>query len=242
MSTLLYIRHGQASYGHADYDQLSSMGYEQSRQLGRYLVTTQSNIDAIYVGPLKRHWQTYEMVKEVFESQGKLLPHPEIYAPLNEHRGPEVLKMNLPQLVISDPQIAEWEQQRQADPALWSKNGLLIFNKAMELWANGYFDKNHPPEYPKWSEFRNIVEQGLDQLLQKHQYDRGYNIALFTSGGTISATLGKILNIENHTSVIGLNGIVQNTSISEIIFNDKKATLKSFNAVPHLSNEMITYV
>ena len=37
MSVLLLVRHGQASWGSADYDQLSSTGTEQSRVLGRAL-------------------------------------------------------------------------------------------------------------------------------------------------------------------------------------------------------------
>ena len=36
--SLIAIRHGQASYAAADYDQLSDAGYEQSRRLGRWLL------------------------------------------------------------------------------------------------------------------------------------------------------------------------------------------------------------
>ena len=36
--TLLLVRHGQASFGAADYDQLSDRGVEQSRRLGQWLV------------------------------------------------------------------------------------------------------------------------------------------------------------------------------------------------------------
>ena len=36
MSTLYLIRHGQASYGEADYDRLSPRGIEQARAIGRW--------------------------------------------------------------------------------------------------------------------------------------------------------------------------------------------------------------
>ena len=36
MSVLLLVRHGQASWGSADYDVLSDRGHEQSRLLGRH--------------------------------------------------------------------------------------------------------------------------------------------------------------------------------------------------------------
>ncbi|MFT4567286.1 MAG: broad specificity phosphatase PhoE [Saprospiraceae bacterium] len=242
MSKLLYIRHGQASFGKPDYDQLSEKGYQQGRDLGIHFLETDYNMDVIYVGPLKRHWQTYDMVKEAYEKAGRALPEPILFESLNEHRGPEVLKQNLPNLVKTDAVIAKWENERRKNKNLWSKNGMLIFDRAMNLWANGHFDEDHPEEYAKWPEFREIVGNGFDELMQKHSKERGINIALFTSGGTISAILGKVLQMPNHSSVIKLNGIVQNTSMTEILFNDAKATLKSFNLVPHLSNDMITYV
>ena len=37
MSSVILVRHGQASFGKADYDQLSDLGYEQARHLGRVL-------------------------------------------------------------------------------------------------------------------------------------------------------------------------------------------------------------
>jgi len=242
MSNLLYIRHGQASFGKPDYDQLSEKGYQQGRDLGAHFLKTEYTMDTIYVGPLKRHWQTYEMVKEEYDKAGVSLPEPILFEALNEHRGPEVLKQNLPKLVETDEQIAQWESERQVNKKLWSKNGMLIFDRAMNLWANGHFDEDHPEEYAKWPEFRQIVSRGFDEILEVHKNDRGVNIALFTSGGTISAMLGRVLQIPDHSSVINLNGIVQNTSMTEVLFNSSKATLKSFNLVPHLSNDMITYV
>ena len=56
MGTLLLIRHGQASYGEADYDRLSTRGHEQAKALGRFLAT--QRVDHVFVGPLRRHQQT----------------------------------------------------------------------------------------------------------------------------------------------------------------------------------------
>ncbi len=62
MATLLLIRHGQASYGQADYDRLSPQGEEQARALGRYLAD--AKLDAIYAGPLRRQVQTATLARE----------------------------------------------------------------------------------------------------------------------------------------------------------------------------------
>ena len=62
MATLVLIRHGQASYGQADYDRLSPTGEQQARVLGPHLAAL--GLDALFVGPLRRrqrrwrrHWQ-----------------------------------------------------------------------------------------------------------------------------------------------------------------------------------------
>ena len=52
MGTLYLIRHGQASYGEADYDKLSARGAEQAAAVGRWLAG--KKIDALYAGPLRR--------------------------------------------------------------------------------------------------------------------------------------------------------------------------------------------
>jgi len=242
MSQLLYVRHGQASYGKADYDQLSPLGYKQGTALGEYLIRKEHRFDVLYVGQLKRHYQTLEMVQAEYDKAGAALPAPIEIAALNEHRGPSVLKALLPQLREHDKDIAIWQSELEADPSLKVKNGLLIFDRAMDMWAAGKLDEIHPPEFEKWPVFRKTVEDGFDKMIEDHHQDKGINIGCFTSGGTISATLGKVMGIEDHARVISLNGIVQNASLSEIVFSGRRVTLKSFNKVPHLTDDMLTYV
>ena len=54
MSVLLLVRHGQASFGAADYDQLSSLGEEQSRLLGASLAARGVRPDLVLRGSMKR--------------------------------------------------------------------------------------------------------------------------------------------------------------------------------------------
>ena len=63
MGMLYLIRHGQASAHAEDYDQLSELGKIQGRIIGNHLSDKQ--IDAIYIGPRKRHLQTYEAARQV---------------------------------------------------------------------------------------------------------------------------------------------------------------------------------
>ena len=242
MSRLLYFRHAQASYGKADYDQLSDKGYVQSDHLGNHLIINEVEFSAVYVGPLKRHRQTLERVQEAYDRAGADFPEPIEMKELEEHRGPEVLKRVLHILKDEDELIGKWETERQADKDLFVKNGLLIFDRAMELWATGALDHHHPDEFLKWKDFRKQVQRGYNEILDRHRNKRNQTVGLFTSGGTISATMGEVLGIEKDRNVIRLNGIVQNTSISEVLFSGPRVTLKSFNEVHHLPDELKTFV
>ena len=63
MSTLILIRHAQASFMMANYDHLSPLGFDQSRILGDYWAKNNMLPSRIYVGPLKRHQQMLVLQK-----------------------------------------------------------------------------------------------------------------------------------------------------------------------------------
>ena len=60
MSVVLLVRHGQASWGAADYDRLSSLGEQQSRVLGAALASRGVRPDLVVRGAMRRHRQTAE--------------------------------------------------------------------------------------------------------------------------------------------------------------------------------------
>ena len=59
MSQVLLVRHGQASWGSADYDVLSDLGERQSRMLGEALATRGGPRPG-RAGAMRRHRQTAE--------------------------------------------------------------------------------------------------------------------------------------------------------------------------------------
>ena len=74
MSILHLVRHGQASFGAEDYDNLSPKGIQQSIELGKALAKQQSTFDHIIVGPHRRHIQTFEGIKEGYTDKLKENP------------------------------------------------------------------------------------------------------------------------------------------------------------------------
>ena len=58
MGTLYLVRHGQASFGAADYDQLSELGQRQCQALGDWFRERGIAFEAVLRGTLRRHEQS----------------------------------------------------------------------------------------------------------------------------------------------------------------------------------------
>ena len=237
MARALYIRHAQASYMAADYDQLSDKGYEQSSILGRYMVEKEINLDKIYIGPLKRHHQTYSKVLEAYYDAGVNLPEPTYMEELVEHQGPDTLHVLKDQLIEKYPHLKEFTLGKNGQS---KKNNLKIFTYFMQKWAADDLGIPHPPHLQKWADFKKLVYSGIPKITVPE--NKGKTIACFTSGGTISAMVGYALGMDDDAKMIGVNGIIRNTSINEFIFSENSFNLLAMNQVPHLSEEMKTFV
>ena len=64
MGTLYLVRHGQASFGADDYDNLCDLGARQSRRLGEYFAGNGLHFDAAIHGTLRRHLQTFDGIRD----------------------------------------------------------------------------------------------------------------------------------------------------------------------------------
>ncbi|MDO8419608.1 MAG: histidine phosphatase family protein, partial [Rubrivivax sp.] len=64
MGTLYLVRHGQASFGAADYDQLSDLGARQCRALGRWFRERGVAFEGVLRGTLRRHEQSLAAIAE----------------------------------------------------------------------------------------------------------------------------------------------------------------------------------
>ena len=60
MSEIYFVRHGQASFGTGNYDQLSELGHEQAWLLGEYFREREIRFDHIITGDMVRHRETAE--------------------------------------------------------------------------------------------------------------------------------------------------------------------------------------
>ena len=237
MSKLYFFRHGQASLGAENYDVLSDKGVRQAQILGEYLLKENISFDKIFVGPLDRQIDTFKAVEEQYRKNEKNLPTPIIINGLKEHNGIETMKIALPDLIKTDPYLITLEKSTKRDPKNAMRNAMLGFQYFLSEWAEGNITVEG---MPTWKEFRADVKEGLDQVLKATA--KGETVGIFSSGGTISAITAECLGLTTEKAVAELNFSIRNTSFSSFLYTNKKFNLLSFNELPHLKKDMITFV
>jgi len=91
-----------------------------------------------------------------------------------------------------------------------------------------------------WSEFRKNSINAIKHITK--DIKKGEQIAVFSSGGTISSIIGDVLKLNNELVVADLNFSVRNTSFSTLLYSNNETNLLTFNELPHLKDDMITFV
>ncbi len=211
MGTLFLVRHGQASFGAADYDQLSPLGAEQCRRLGAYWQARGQRFDAVLRGSLKRHAQSYASIAEGLGG----LPEPLVWPGLNEYDSEAVVRAIHPGPLVH-PQTPE--EVRNHFRLL--RTGLLAWMRAQSA----------PAGMPSFAEFSAGVAGALDHVRTHHA---GGQVLIVSSGGPISQAVSQVLATPLE-SAIELNLRIRNSAVTEFVFTAKKHSLLSFNVLPHL--------
>jgi len=232
MSTLYMVRHGQASFGQANYDRLSELGEQQMRLLGEYWLKGGLSIDAAYCGLLERQQKSGSCVAEKFVAAGKKFPAACPLHEFDEYETRHLLTGSLAAVIRDNPEIAQLVKEISAagpvDLVNNKKNFQKIFSRAMAMWVD---EKLKLPGMESWREFTGRVGRGIEKVMREQ--GPGKNVAVFTSGGPVSAAMQKALGLADLTA-LELGWVIMNGSVSEFRYSGEKFSLVSFNAVPHL--------
>jgi len=224
MSVLFLIRHGQASFGGADYDKLSDTGKVQSAKLAEYLHDAKICFNEIYSGTLVRHRETVNEYISVSNSRNIPINEIKYDNRLNEYDAKGILTLLIPVLLSEKPYLKE-----HADKFLSNtKSFKIIFTEVMNMWCSGKYDMKG---VMTWEKFTSTVYGFIDERINR--YKSGENIAVFTSGGPIFVIIMKALSINLDTAMQIRDRIV-NTSITRLSYSDNGIMLASFNEYQHL--------
>lgn len=229
------IRHGQASFGNDNYDKLSKKGILQSTILGKHLVNTGIIFDAVYSGPLIRQQATASLVLNSFRKENLSFPDVTVMQEFEEYDPTAVLMSQIPLVLKEDPSLQPYAELIYKNSKAFQK----IFEKALLKWVSG---TNDSPGVETWESLKLRVKKGIEHIMKTQ--GSGKNIAVFTSGGPISATMHLCLGLTNENA-IKLNWQVINASISRFMYNPERITLAGFNNISHIElttdKTLITY-
>ena len=212
MGTLYLVRHGQASFGADDYDQLSDLGRRQCVQLGRYLRERGRRFDAVLTGTLKRHAQSLAGIAEGLGDT----PEPLRWPGLDEYDSHAVIAAVHPQPL-----------QRPDTPEMY-RHHFRLLRDGLAGWMAGRVAPAGMPSYP---DFVAGVTGALDHVRQQHDGD----VLIVSSGGPISTAVGHVLGTSAETT-IELNLRIRNSSVTEFAFTPKRHMLVTYNTLPHLDH------
>lgn len=223
MPTLYLVRHGQASFGAADYDHLSDLGHQQSEQLGRYFKAKGLSFDAAYAGTLRRHAQTFAGIAQGMAWTYDATPR----AGLNEYDSEAVLAAIHPEPL-----------SREKSPENYRKHFRLL-RDGLAAWMDGSAQPKGMPTYP---DFVSGITNVLDDVRTQFGDQDNARILIVSSGGPISTAVGHVLGT-SATTTIELNLRIRNTSVTEFAFTPKRHMLVTYNTLPHLDDkpDWVTY-
>jgi len=235
VGSIYLIRHGQASFGADDYDVLSPLGIRQAAVLGDHLSQLGVSFDRCLSGTLRRQQHTATTALQRCSAAGLPAPELEIDTAFNEFAADAVIHGLLPAMLPDEPDALEILRNPKDHRAAFQ----YLFARIIQRWVSGEHDQ---PGHETWQGFVAGVESGLERLLAQAQSKQ--NIAVFTSGGTITALLHLLTGVPAQKA-FELNWQIVNTSLSRLQFRGSEVTLASFNSRVHLellkAPELITY-
>jgi broad specificity phosphatase PhoE len=208
MAQLYWVRHGQASFGQSNYDQLSSLGYQQATWLGEHFVEQGVVFDHILSGSLQRQMQTAENIMAAGNTAARRHVNPDFNEyPLTELRQhyakafPELEHLTAPTEFITKLPLA------------------------LKVWSS-----DSDPDLPEsWSGFQQRLVNGLEDI----QSTCTGNVLVVSSAGAIATILSHIMGL-SFDSLVHLNLNIKNTSVSQCYFDPQQCFATQVNATPHL--------
>lgn len=223
MGQIYLVRHGQASFGSANYDQLSALGFEQSRLLGQWFANSRQIFQRVVCGGMVRHRQTADSC--LSELPRALLTDTEWLTDpgFAEFNHVEVLVKHCPE--FSSPEQFKAYVARQPDPKHAFEQ---IFVSAMQRWMGGEYDADYTET---WKAFQARCIAALERLTALGAESE--TSVVFTSGGTISAICQHLLALPDHKT-LELNWSIANCSLTKLHYRPGKTSLNYLNNYAHL--------
>lgn len=230
MAAIYLIRHGQASFGKADYDQLSERGSLQSQLLGKCWQSFPAP-DKMFSGDLLRHEQTLENFSQGYQGHK---PSKVLHSGFNEFNHVDMLTRYDAQWKSFAHMAALISQQPDANKVFQKE-----FSLALKRWVCGKYDGDYIESWSKFKQrciaaLQDVINQELSAKKISSNSEMSKNICIFTSGGTISVLVQHILALSDQNT-LAINQQLRNTSVTKLLVSKNKLSIDYLNNYAHLT-------
>jgi broad specificity phosphatase PhoE len=224
MPIVLLVRHGQASFGAADYDVLSELGRRQAELVAASLAARGYEPARLLSGTLRRQQETaaafgalgapaleVEPRWDEFDPDDVLTHHSETALRLQSDGTGETLTNSGFQAAL-EPALAEWVDRAERSPTAQT-----------------------------WAEFSGLGSAALTDLAAG--LESGESAVVVTSGGAIAAVVGALLGAPAEVFA-ALNRVLVNSSVTKLAIGSTGINVVSVNDHSHLEavgRELVTY-
>jgi broad specificity phosphatase PhoE len=214
MAVIYLVRHGQASFGAADYDALSDLGCHQARLAGQELAG-RARKPLFVSGTLRRQKDTASLLG---------LPGP-VYDVVEDPRWNEYDHLQLIRRYPGATDLSSTDSQGTGAAAAGDGRSFQTYlDHALGRWIE------HGPA-GGWDSFACAAVEALHALPDRLVPDQ--DAVVVTSGGVIAAAVGSLLGTPA-PGIVALNRVMVNASITAVLAGSSGLNLLSFNEHAHL--------
>jgi broad specificity phosphatase PhoE len=230
MGVLMLVRHGQASFGTAEYDVLSSRGVRQSRKMAETLAGYGVSPTSLIHGGLRRQRETAEQMLLGASAWELALEVDERWAELDHVA-----------VMCAYPTLSDRERELITSGGMELRAFQELYTKATARWASGAYDSDYPESF---AEFIGRVRFAIGDAARKAGERR--TAVVVTSGGPIAAACAMLTEVGEEPRRLSaawarFNAVIVNASVTRVVVGSTGARLLTFNEHSALDRELVTY-
>ena len=211
MPLIALVRHGQASFGAADYDELSALGRRQAEVVGAELARRQLRDPVVVSGGLRRQRDT---VRHLTAGAG-IADDSAVDERWNEYD----------HLALVRRYVDAGRVERATGD---SRRFQGLLEEALTAWSG-------EAEDPGWADFTGNAATALSELVARLPPER--DAIVVTSGGVLAALAASLLHASAATA-IALNRVAVNCAITSVVVGGNGSSLVSFNDHAHFAGPL----
>jgi broad specificity phosphatase PhoE len=183
---------------------------------------------------MDRQIRTAEVIMKEFALDGINLPELNIMPEFNEYDSKSIITTLAPELLEEDPALTRAFERIFTDRKAFQN----IFERSMLKWVSkgDSFEGNE-----SWNSVKTRVSLAVSRITSAQGGSK--TVLIVASGGTISACIQDVTGLSDEAAQ-HLCWQIANTSVSTLVYNEVRITLRTFNSWPHLESghkDLVTF-